>query len=198
MTLQESRFPSFSDQNEPLKIESTHIPGLLVLTPNVYYDDRGYFFESYSAKKMDAVGKISWVQDNESMSVKGVLRGLHYQTGSMAQAKLVRAVKGEIFDVVVDIRPLSPTYRQWFGLILDEKKKQQLFIPHGLAHGFLVLSSSAVFAYKCDNFYSSDHEGGIYYDDPSLSIEWPMSRKDIIISEKDLNLPMFGQHKRPE
>lgn len=177
-----------------MNIISTPIADLIVIEPDVFIDDRGYFFESYNADKWPSSLPTKWVQDNESKSQKGVLRGLHYQTSSMGQAKLVRAVVGDIFDVAVDIRPDSSTYRQWYGTILSDKNKHQMYIPRGFAHGFLVLSDSAIFGYKCDNFYSYNDEGGIAYDDPILDISWPVIGMDYILSPKDCNHPNFGEH----
>lgn len=176
-----------------MNIIETPIKDLLIIEPRVFNDDRGYFFESYSGLKTPQL-ENPWVQDNESKSSKGVLRGLHYQVGEYAQAKLVRAVVGEIYDVAVDIRPDSKTYGQSYGILLSDANKKQLLIPRGFAHGFLVLSNTAIFAYKCDNYYSREHEGGIYYNDPQLKIEWPMNTDDLLLSEKDKVQPGFGNH----
>ncbi len=179
-----------------MKIIATDISDLLVIEPTVYTDARGYFFESYNASKWPkTMTTQSWVQDNESQSTKGVLRGLHYQRGDMAQAKLVRAITGEIYDIAVDLRPDSESYGKWFGITLTAENKKQLYIPRGFAHGFVVLSEEAVFAYKCDNYYSKEDEGGIIYNDPTLNIQWPINTSLIQLSEKDKVLPVFGNHK---
>lgn len=178
-----------------MNIVSTPIKDLVVIEPIVYKDSRGYFFESYNLQKWPDSLPNQWVQDNESMSQKGVLRGLHYQTQPEGQAKLVRAVVGEIFDVAVDIREGSSTYGQWYGITLTAENKKQLYIPRGFAHGFLVLSDQAIFGYKCDNYYSKEHEGGIAYNDPSINIEWPQINCDIMLSDKDKVHPNFGSHK---
>lgn len=177
-----------------MNIIQTPISGLVIIEPRVYYDERGYFFESYNEKRWPDNISTSWVQDNESKSQKGVLRGLHYQVSPMGQAKMVRAVIGDIFDVAVDIRPGSDTYGHWYGTVLSEENKRQMYIPRGFAHGFLVLSDLAIFAYKCDNYYSKDHEGGIAFDDAALDIQWPDIGQPFILSEKDQMHPKFGQH----
>jgi dTDP-4-dehydrorhamnose 3,5-epimerase len=172
----------------------TNIPGLLIFEPPVFSDSRGYFLESYNAKVFEEAGIITpFVQDNQSKSVKGVLRGLHYQLSPMAQAKLVRVVAGEVLDVAVDIRQGSPTYLKHFSLVLSAENKKQLYIPRGFAHGFVVLSDSAEFVYKCDNFYSKEHDAGIRFDDPTLGIDWHFDMAKVIVSEKDQNLPLIGQ-----
>lgn len=180
-----------------MPFSQTPIPDLLVFEPNVWPDERGYFFESYNRRTWEAAGlHVDFVQDNQARSTKGVLRGLHYQTGPMAQAKLVRVVEGEVLDVVVDIREDSPTYGQWYGIHLSADNKRQLFVPRGFAHGYLVLSDTAEFVYKCDNFYSKAHEGGLRYDDPGLNIDWEFDLNAVLVSEKDLALPGFGAHVR--
>lgn len=177
-----------------MNIINTPIEGLVVLEPKVFEDDRGYFFESYNQSKLPEELRFNWVQDNESKSTKGVLRGLHYQVGDHAQAKLVRAIIGEIYDVAVDIRPQSPTYGKWHGELLTAQNKRQMLVPRGFAHGFLVISDVAIFAYKCDNYYSKESEGGIVYNDPSLNIDWPEIDDELKLSEKDLTQPTFGNH----
>jgi dTDP-4-dehydrorhamnose 3,5-epimerase len=168
----------------------TPISGLLVFEPKVFYDDRGYFFESFNARIWQEVGvDLPFVQDNQSRSTVGVLRGLHFQTGEMAQAKLVRVIEGEVLDVVVDIREGSPTYGQWYSIRLSNENKRQMYVPRGFAHGYVVLSDTAEFAYKCDNYYSKAHEGGIKFDDPNLAIDWEFDLEQVIVSEKDLILP---------
>ena len=149
------------------------IEGLCVITPTVHGDNRGYFMETYSQRDMQEAGiDITFVQDNQSMSVKGVLRGLHYQK-NFPQSKLVRVIKGAVFDVAVDLRPASPTYGKWYGVELTEENKKQFLIPRGFAHGFLVLSDSAEFCYKCDDFYHPNDEGGLAWNDPAIGITWP-------------------------
>ena len=149
------------------------IAGLCVITPTVHGDNRGYFMETYSQRDMQEAGiDITFVQDNQSMSVKGVLRGLHYQK-NFPQSKLVRVIKGAVFDVAVDLRPNSKTYGKWYGVELTEENKKQFLIPRGFAHGFLVLSDSAEFCYKCDDFYHANDEGGLAWNDPAIGITWP-------------------------
>ena len=180
-------------------ITDTPIADLKIIEPRVFHDDRGYFFESFNKSKFpESYAKYNWVQDNESKSQKGVLRGLHYQIGEFAQAKLVRAIVGEIFDVAVDIRPGSATYGKWFGQILTDVNKKQLLIPRGFAHGFLVLSDEAIFGYKCDNYYSKELEGGIRYDDADIDISWPDIGMNYLLSDKDIAQPLFGSHKAYE
>lgn len=179
-----------------MEYTKTAIEGLFVVQPRVFEDERGYFFESYSKLKEENNGiDYTWVQDNESYSERGVLRGLHYQCGSYAQAKLVRVIKGEVQDIVVDIREGSPTYGQYYSVVLNETNKKQLLIPRGLAHGFLVLSETAIFSYKCDNFYNKESEGGIHFKSPNLSLPWE-AMEDYKVSEKDQILPVFGDHKK--
>lgn len=175
-----------------MKIEKTFIKDLLIIEPIVYGDERGYFFESYSKTKFEALGiNIEFVQDNQSFSKKGTLRGLHYQNAPFAQTKLIRVLEGEILDVVVDLRRGSPTYKKSFSLSLSADNRKQLLIPHGFAHGFSVISETATVIYKCDQFYNKSSEGGIKYDDPSLNIDWGMDLKDAIVSEKDQILPFI-------
>lgn len=171
----------------------TPIEGLIVFEPAVFGDERGYFFESYNRRTWEQAGIVcDFVQDNQARSTRGVLRGLHYQTGEMAQAKLVRVVEGEVLDVAVDLRPGSATYGQWYGIRLSAENKKQLFVPRGFAHGYLVLSETAEFAYKCDNFYSKAHEGGLRYDDPKVGIDWGFDLSQVIVSEKDKELPYLA------
>ena len=178
-----------------MTVSETPIKDLLVLEPRVFQDERGYFFESYNEQSLAEHISTRWIQDNESKSTVGVLRGLHYQTGENAQAKLVRSVIGEIFDVAVDLRPDSPTFKQWYGLILSGENKKQLYIPRGFAHGFLVLSDEAIFSYKCDNFYAPESEGGIRFDDEELGIKWPIPERGLVLSQKDRHLPSFNTRK---
>lgn len=179
-----------------MPFQTTFIPDLLIFEPKILYDDRGYFFESYSQRTWEAAGQsVDFVQDNQARSTRGVLRGLHYQVGEAAQAKLVRVVEGSVLDVAVDLREDSPAYGQWFSIVLSAENKRQLFVPRGFAHGYLVLSETAEFFYKCDNFYSKAHEGGIRYDDPKLGIDWQMDISEVLVSEKDAVLPGFGAHR---
>ena len=174
----------------------TSIKGVYIIEPRVFADSRGYFMETWKQPEFDEhIGKINFVQDNESKSAYGVLRGLHYQKGDAAQAKLVRVIKGRVIDVAVDIRPGSSTYGQHVMVELSEENKRQFFIPRGFAHGFLVLSSEAIFTYKVDNVYAPQQEAGIRWDDPDLSIEWPIAPKDVLTSEKDLKQPFFKELK---
>ena len=173
-----------------MKVIDTEIEGLVILEPQVFGDDRGYFFESFSLKRFEEkVSKTVFVQDNESKSKYGVLRGLHYQLPPYTQAKLVRVVKGRVLDVAVDIRKGSPTFGKHVAVELSEENKLQFFLPKGFAHGFAVLSEEAVFQYKCDEYYAPDHEGAIRYDDPELGIDWKLPVEDIILSEKDKKHP---------
>ncbi|MBP6732993.1 MAG: dTDP-4-dehydrorhamnose 3,5-epimerase [Chitinophagales bacterium] len=170
----------------------TGLPGLLIFEPRVFTDARGYFFEVHSEKLFaDAGINARFVQDNESKSQRGVLRGLHYQQNPMAQAKLVRVVDGEVLDVVVDIRKGSPTFGKSFSLVLSSENKKQLFIPRGFAHGFSVLSETVIFQYKCDNYYSKESEGGVLYNDPALNIDWQIDLATAVVSDKDKTLPLF-------
>jgi dTDP-4-dehydrorhamnose 3,5-epimerase len=166
-----------------------------VLKPQIIEDARGHFFESFNAKRFsDLTGlNVNFVQDNQSYSSYGVIRGLHAQVDQYAQAKLVRALQGEVLDVIVDGRPKSPTYGKHFSILLSAENKLQLFIPRGFFHGFSVLSKDAVFFYKCDNYYHRSSEQGIYYADPFLSIDWQVPNSSRIITDKDLNLPLFSQ-----
>ena len=175
----------------------TPIPDLIIFEPKIWGDERGYFFESYNENLFREAGiRASFVQDNQAKSTFGVLRGLHYQVGQYAQAKLVRVIEGEVLDVVVDLRESSPTYGQSYSLRLSAENKRQLFVPRGFAHGYVVLSESAEFFYKCDNFYSKAHEGGLIYNDPSLKIDWEIDPGKVILSEKDKVNPVFGKHRK--
>lgn len=175
-----------------MNVIETGLPGLVIIEPRVFEDARGYFFESYQRDRyLDAGIVRPFIQDNESQSVRGVVRGLHYQLGEYAQAKLVRVVKGRVFDVAVDLRKGSPTFGKWFGLEIDENNKKQLFIPRGFAHGFSVLSETAIFTYKCDNVYHRDAERSINPFDPALGIDWRLKPEDAIVSEKDKAAPLF-------
>lgn len=171
----------------------TPFQGLFLLEPKVYGDDRGYFFESYQQAEFEKqIGKIEFVQDNESKSGYGVLRGLHFQKPPHAQAKLVRCITGSILDVVVDLRKEAPTFKKSFAIVLSDQNKQQLFIPRGFAHGFVVLSEDAIFSYKVDNLYAPASEYGIRFDDPELFIDWKLNKEELILSEKDLILPYLS------
>lgn len=168
----------------------TAIQGVFIIEPKVFCDARGYFMEAWKKQEFEEhIGKIDFVQDNESKSSYGVLRGLHYQKGGFSQAKLVRVIKGKVVDVAVDIRKSSPTFEQHVAVELSDENKRQLFIPRGFAHGFVVLSQEAVFTYKVDNVYAPQADGGIRWDDPTLHIEWPIDPADVLTSEKDLRLP---------
>lgn len=180
-----------------MKVIQTPFEGLFELEPNVFEDARGYFMESYKKEWFDAnVAPTHFIQDNESKSTRGVLRGLHFQEGEFAQAKLVRVLQGEVLDVVVDIRPNSPTFGKHHKTILSEANKKQFFIPRGFAHGFVVLSETAVFAYKVDNVYSKAHEGGILYNDPALGIDWQIENAAVLLSEKDAILPTLQEWRK--
>ena len=168
----------------------TAIKGVFIIEPRVFSDTRGYFMEAWKKTDFEEhIGKVDSIQDNESKSTYGVLRGLHYQKGGYAQAKLVRVIKGKVLDVAVDIRKSSPTFGQHIMVELSEENKRQFFIPRGFAHGFLVLSDEAVFTYKVDNVYAPQQEAGIRWNDPDLNIQWPINQKDVVTSEKDLNAP---------
>jgi dTDP-4-dehydrorhamnose 3,5-epimerase len=181
-----------------MKFIETKISDLIIIEPTVFGDSRGYFLESYNQKKFEEfVGKISFVQDNESKSFKGVLRGLHFQKPPFEQAKLVRCIEGEVLDVAVDIRKNSKTYGNHVAVLLSGENKRQLFVPRGFAHGFLVLSDSATFAYKVDNTYAPDHDAGIQWKDKELNIQWDMEDSEVIISEKDAELPFFSKFESP-
>ena len=177
-----------------MKVEKTSFEDLLVLSPAVFNDNRGYFFESYNKNSFAQLGiNAVWVQDNQSHSLRGVIRGLHFQKAPHAQTKLVRVLQGEILDVVVDLRKSQPTYGKAYSIILSSENKMQLLVPKGFAHGFSVLSKTADVMYKCDAFYSKESESGILYNDPSLAIDWKLSPQDINVSEKDLILPSLAQ-----
>ena len=170
----------------------TEIDGVYIIEPKVFNDARGYFMEAWKqAEFNDHIGKVDFIQDNESKSSYGVLRGLHYQKGDLSQAKLVRVIKGKVLDVAVDIRKSSPTFGKHVMVELCEENKRQFFIPRGFAHGFLVLSEEAVFTYKVDNPYAPQAETGIRWNDPDLAIEWPIDSSEVQTSEKDLKQPFF-------
>lgn len=174
---------------------TTEFPDLIIFEPQIWGDERGYFFESYQRETFAKGGIIAdFIQDNQARSSYGVLRGLHYQQGEHAQAKLVRVLEGEVLDVVVDLREGSPTYARSFSIVLSATNKRQLFVPRGFAHGYAVLSPTAEFFYKCDNYYNKASEGGLYYADPQLGIDWNIAPDAIQLSEKDRILPTLGNH----
>ena len=176
----------------------TPLEGCFIIEPKLIYDDRGYFMESFNEKTFQSgiQQSIHFIQDNQSFSSKGVLRGLHYQTGAFAQAKLVRVIQGEVLDVAVDIRPGSKTFGQYEAVVLSAENQKQFFVPRGFAHGFLVLSETATFFYKCDNFYNKESEGGIIYNDATIGIDWNFDYENLIISEKDTQLPNLANAKK--
>jgi dTDP-4-dehydrorhamnose 3,5-epimerase len=176
-----------------MNVIKTPFDGLLILEPNVFEDERGYFMESYNRQTLEKEGQIQMVfnQDNQAKSGRNVLRGLHYQNPPTPQCKLVRVLQGVIWDVVVDMRKDSKTYKQWYGVELSAENKRQFYIPHGFAHGYAVLSETAEVFYKCDNYYNKASEGGVFYADPELGIDWKINLADAIISDKDKNQPMF-------
>jgi dTDP-4-dehydrorhamnose 3,5-epimerase len=179
-----------------MNVIPTTIPDVKIIEPRVFEDSRGYFFESFSQQLFnEKVSDTVFVQDNESRSTYGVLRGLHFQQPPMAQAKLVRVVEGSVLDVAVDIRPNSPTYGQHVSVELSADNKRQLFIPRGFAHGFVVLSPTVVFQYKCDNYYSPTHDGGIAWNDPYLNIDWQVPMEDVVLSEKDKRQIAFKEFR---
>jgi dTDP-4-dehydrorhamnose 3,5-epimerase len=181
-----------------MKFIETKISDVIIIEPSVFGDERGYFLESYNQKKFEeVVGKTSFVQDNESKSSKGVLRGLHFQKPPFNQAKLVRCIEGSVMDVAVDIRKGSPTYGQHVAVELTGENKRQLFVPRGFAHGFSVLSDTAVFAYKVDNIYAPESDSGIRYDDKDLNINWGLTEEEIQLSGKDENLSFFKDLETP-
>lgn len=174
----------------------TEIEGLYVIEQKVFEDARGYFMETYNEEAFREAGlDIKFVQDNQSKSKKGVLRGLHFQK-KYPQGKLVRVIRGEVFDVAVDLRKNSPTYKKWFGCVLSDKNRKQMYIPEGFAHGFLVLSDEAEFAYKCTNFYHPEHEGGYMWNEPEFGIKWPLDGiKELLLSEKDKSYLPFAENE---
>lgn len=178
-----------------MKLIETPLKDCFILEPSVYKDERGLFYESYNNKRFAEVTNldIDFVQDNQSASSYGVIRGLHFQTGDFAQSKLVRVLLGKVLDVVVDLRKDSETFGQQFSIILDDVDHKQLFVPKGFAHGFITLSERSVFSYKCDNYYHKESESGIIYNDATLSINWHLPKEDFIISEKDIILPTFKE-----
>lgn len=182
-----------------MKVNETKIPGVIIIEPKIFNDSRGYFFESYNKKAYDdAIGyPVDFVQDNQSMSLGGVMRGLHFQRPPFSQAKLVRCVKGAVLDVAVDIRIGSPTYGQHVAVELTEDNDLQFFVPRGFAHGFAVLSDIAIFQYKCDNYYTPEADGGISILDKSLEIDWRIDPSEALLSEKDAKLPLLKALNSP-
>lgn len=177
-----------------MKVIKTKLEGVVIIEPQVFFDDRGYFFESFSQQRFnEQVAPITFVQDNESKSSYGVLRGLHFQKPPFAQSKLVRVVKGKVLDVAVDLRKDSLTFGQYESVVLSEENKRQFFIPQGFAHGFAVLSEEAIFQYKCDNYYAPQSEGSVRWNDPTIAIDWQLPEKDIILSAKDEKAPLLSQ-----
>ena len=181
-----------------MRFIETQLKGCFILEPKIINDERGYFMESFNAKTFqEGIGKnVTFVQDNQSFSTRGVLRGLHYQCGEHAQAKLVRVLQGEVLDVAVDLRPESETFGQYEAVLLSSENQKQFFVPRGFAHGFLVLSETATFFYKCDNFYNKESEGGLIYNDETLKINWDFPSQELIISEKDQVLPNLQNAKK--
>ena len=177
-----------------MNLEKTFIKDLVIISPSVFEDERGYFFEGYNQAKFHENGIMyNFIQDNQSFSARGVIRGLHLQINPFAQAKLVRVLEGEILDVAVDLRKNSPTYGQHVSVVLSADNKKQLMVPHGFAHGFSVLSETASVLYKVDQVYHKESERGIRFDDPTLAIDWQLDSKEIIVSKKDLILPSFNE-----
>ena len=180
-----------------MKLQKTPLEDCYVIEPTVFEDERGYFYEKYNQQKFEEISGLDgdFVQDNISRSNFGVLRGIHFQRGGNAQAKLVSCLEGAVWDVAVDLRKNSATFGKWFGIELNAENKLQLFVPRGFGHGFSVISEAAIFAYKCDNYYNKASESGIMYNDEDLNIDWKLAEKDIIISEKDQILPFFKEDK---
>ena len=175
-----------------MKITKTAIDGVVIIEPQVFEDERGYFFEIYNQAKMEEAGlHYNFIQDNQSKSCYGTVRGIHFQKGEFAQAKLVRVLEGVVLDVAVDLRKNSPTFGKYVAVELSAENKKQLMIPRGFGHGFSVLSKTAVFAYKCDNVYNKASEGGIRFDDADIGVDWKINPKDAILSEKDKNAPLL-------
>lgn len=183
-----------------MPIIDTPLEGLKIFQPRIFEDERGYFFESYNEQVFKEAGLTAhFVQDNQSKSVYGTVRGLHYQVPPYAQCKLVRCIQGEVLDVVVDIREGSATYGQSFSILLSATNFMQLYIPHGFAHGFAVVTETAIFAYKCDNFYSKESEGALFWNDAQIGIDWnPLDMEKVILSEKDKTAPFLGAHRKFE
>lgn len=175
-------------------VKQTTLVGCFIIEPTIHKDERGYFYESFNQKKFEehTGQKLDFVQDNQSRSKRGVLRGIHFQKGEFAQAKLVRVLQGEVLDVIVDLRKDSKTFGQHEAVLLSDTNKKQLFVPRGFAHGFITLSETSEFAYKCDNYYHKEAESGIIYNDQVLNIDWQIPENEIIVSDKDKELPKFS------
>lgn len=181
-----------------MKFIKTNISDVVIIEPTVFVDNRGYFLESFNKKAFEEnISLVNFVQDNESKSSKGVLRGLHFQKPPFTQAKLIRCIEGEVLDVAVDIRKGSPTYGKHVSVELSGENKRQLFVPRGFAHGFSVLSETAIFAYKVDNTYAPEHDAGIMYDDKDLNINWGLDKSEVKLSDKDKNLALFSDFDSP-
>ncbi|WP_312195422.1 dTDP-4-dehydrorhamnose 3,5-epimerase [Epilithonimonas vandammei] len=178
-----------------MKVKSTPLQDCYIIEPTVFEDDRGYFFEKFNEKTFEELTSQNghFVQDNISKSSYGVLRGLHLQKGEHAQAKLVSCLEGKVLDVAVDLRRDSPTFGKWYSIELTAENKLQLYVPRGFGHGFSVLSKTAVFSYKCDNFYNKESEGGVLWNDSDLNIDWKLPKNDVILSEKDMVMPAFSK-----
>ncbi len=178
-----------------MEIIKTTLEGCFLVVPSIHQDERGTFSETFNEQDFHSKTGLNtrFVQDNQSISSHGVLRGLHYQTGKHAQAKLVRVIEGKVLDIVVDLRKESVTFGKYFSVILDAEKRQQLFVPRGFAHGFVTLSERSIFAYKCDNYYHKASESGIIYNDATLALDWHLGKEELVISEKDLKLPTFSE-----
>ena len=176
-----------------MTIEEIYLKGFFVLTPRVFEDERGFFFESFNKKNFEINTGVAtdFVQDNQSKSSRGVLRGMHFQTGKYAQAKLIQVIKGKVLDVCIDLRKKSPTFGKNFSIVLDDIEHKQVYIPRGFAHGFLVLEDDTIFSYKCDNYYNKAFESGIIFNDKDLNIDWDFPLNKLVISEKDKQLPSF-------
>jgi len=180
-----------------MDVIKTNIDGVVIIEPKIFKDNRGYFFESFNEKEFkEKVADINFVQDNESKSSYGVLRGIHFQAPPFAQSKLVRVVKGKVLDVAVDLRKDSPTFGQWTSVILSARNHKQFFLPQGMGHAFVVLTKTAVFQYKCDNFYNKESEGAIIWNDKTLNIDWGVQEKDIVLSEKDKHHPTLEEFNK--
>ena len=177
-----------------MKVKETFLKGCFIIEPKIFKDSRGYFFESFNQREFNNITglNVNFVQDNEALSDKGVLRGLHFQKDEFAQAKLVRVIKGCVQDVVVDIRPNSKTFGKYFSIMLSGENKKQLFVPKGFAHGYCVLEDNTLFEYKCDNYYNSESEGGILFNDKDLNIDWNLDKDEILLSDKDKQLIEFN------
>ncbi|ROI09188.1 dTDP-4-dehydrorhamnose 3,5-epimerase [Chryseobacterium sp. H3056] len=179
-----------------MKLKNTPLQDCYIIEPTIFNDERGYFFEKYNEKRFEDLTGLNghFVQDNISKSTYGVLRGLHLQKGEHAQAKLVSCLEGAVWDVAVDLRQNSPTFGKWFGVELSAENKLQFYVPRGFGHGFSVISETAVFAYKCDNYYNKESEGGVIYSDEELNIDWKLPHADIVLSDKDKIQPIFAAH----